>query len=260
MSKINWVFQDEQGTNLNRYVATNVSTGEKITFDLLRGGSISVVGTPLNADNLNSLIKAINDNYDNFNNYVPTSRTINGYDLSEDLELDAEDVFARPNNWLPNKEDVGLGNVDNTADKDKSVKYAVSAGSVNLANITGVSTIYHHFVSIQVYNGYNQHAGTININLLYDRNKIDTLGHLINAINYCIDYNLDSQELSCTGCVYLNDSQYDGFMYVPYGMYTTSQDDIYVRAYRVGLTLVTEEFELKGSIVQDYVKPLLTLN
>lgn len=64
MAKIEWVFQDESGTNLNRYIATNVNTGEKITFDLLRGGNVSIVGTPLNASNLNSLITAINNNYD----------------------------------------------------------------------------------------------------------------------------------------------------------------------------------------------------
>lgn len=64
MAKIEWVFQDESGTNLNRYIATNVNTGEKITFDLLRGGNVRIVGTPLNASNLNSLITAINNNYD----------------------------------------------------------------------------------------------------------------------------------------------------------------------------------------------------
>lgn len=64
MAKITWAFQDEKGTNLNRYIATNVATGEEITFDLLRGGNISVVGTPLNAETLNSLIAAINELYD----------------------------------------------------------------------------------------------------------------------------------------------------------------------------------------------------
>lgn len=48
------------------------------------------------------------------------------------------------------KSTVGLGSVDNTADKDKSVKYATSAGSANTAsvansvawdNVTGAPTI-----------------------------------------------------------------------------------------------------------------------
>lgn len=65
MAKIDWTFVNEEGTNLNRYKATNVSTNEEITFDLLRDGTISVVGTPLNATNMNSLIASINLLYDN---------------------------------------------------------------------------------------------------------------------------------------------------------------------------------------------------
>ena len=63
MAKINWTFQDESGTNLNRYIATNVNTGEKITFDLLRGANITIIGTPLNAEKLNQIIKSINEAY-----------------------------------------------------------------------------------------------------------------------------------------------------------------------------------------------------
>lgn len=63
MAKINWSFQNESGKNLNRYKATNVSTGEVITFDLLRAGTIEVIGTQLDADTLNQLKDAINDNY-----------------------------------------------------------------------------------------------------------------------------------------------------------------------------------------------------
>ena len=45
------------------------------------------------------------------------------------------------------KGDVGLGNVDNTADSAKSVKYATSAGSagsVAWANVSGKPSTYHH--------------------------------------------------------------------------------------------------------------------
>lgn len=66
MAKINWVFQNESGTNLNRYRAINVATNEEVVFDLFRNGSISIVGTPLSAENLNQLINAINDLYDNY--------------------------------------------------------------------------------------------------------------------------------------------------------------------------------------------------
>ena len=48
---------------MNRYIATNVETGEQTTFDLLRGGSISVVGTPLNAEKLNEIGKELSEKY-----------------------------------------------------------------------------------------------------------------------------------------------------------------------------------------------------
>ena len=76
MAKINWVFQDESGTNLNRYIATNVATGEEITFDLSSGGNITIIGTPLNAEKLNSLINAINDIGDDY--FSKEGGTING--------------------------------------------------------------------------------------------------------------------------------------------------------------------------------------
>ena len=38
---------------------------------------------------------------------VPDTRTINGHALDRDVELDAEDVSARPSDWTPSLEDVG---------------------------------------------------------------------------------------------------------------------------------------------------------
>ena len=49
----------------------------------------------------------------------------------------AAQVGARPDTWVPSKWDVGLGNVDNTADSAKSVNYANSAGTSNNANALG---------------------------------------------------------------------------------------------------------------------------
>lgn len=42
----------------------------------------------------------------------------------------------------PTKSDVGLGNVDNTADSEKSVKYAASAGGVAWGNVTDKPSTY----------------------------------------------------------------------------------------------------------------------
>ena len=46
----------------------------------------------------------------------------------------AQQVGARPNTWVPSAADVGLGNVDNTADGSKSVNYANTAGNANALN------------------------------------------------------------------------------------------------------------------------------
>ena len=43
---------------------------------------------------------------------------------------------------VPTKSDVGLGNVDNTADGEKSVKYAASAGGVAWGNVTDKPSTY----------------------------------------------------------------------------------------------------------------------
>ena len=52
---------------------------------------------------------------------VPPSRTVNGKALSSDISLSASDI--------------GLGKVNNTADADKSVKYAASAGSAPASDV-----------------------------------------------------------------------------------------------------------------------------
>lgn len=157
MAKINWVFQDEQGTNLNRYRATNVETGEEVVFDLLRGGNISVVGTPLNAENLNSLVNAINDLYDSkldktggtLTGGLTINGATNGYSLNgsgyvkgswlqsttkQALTYNATMfVVYDDEGWLyyrsPNqvKSDIGLGNVDNTSDLNKPISSATQS-------------------------------------------------------------------------------------------------------------------------------------
>lgn len=79
MANITWRFIDEQGTNLNRYIATNVDTGEEITFDLLRNGNISVVGTPLNAEKLNEIIEALNNSYTKLETNTKINTSIQEY-------------------------------------------------------------------------------------------------------------------------------------------------------------------------------------
>ena len=110
MAKIDWVFQNENGTNLNRYIATNVATGEKITFDLLRGANISIAGTPLDAFTMNSLINAINENYDEF-----TALNTKVTNIGNQVETNTKDISS------VNKT---LGNQDNR----------ISANATNIRN------------------------------------------------------------------------------------------------------------------------------
>jgi hypothetical protein len=55
---------------------------------------------------------------------VPTTRKVNGKTLNADISINASDVGARPNTWLPSASDVGLGNVNNTSDANKPVSTA----------------------------------------------------------------------------------------------------------------------------------------
>ena len=137
MAKITWTFKNEEGTNLNRYIATNVSTGEKITFDLLRGGNISVVGTPLNAENLNALITAINACYD----LISSSEKDTTYTLSKNGNaIRLTSSSGTTNDVTLNKSDVGLSNVDNTSDKDKPISNATKQALDLKANSSDVYT------------------------------------------------------------------------------------------------------------------------
>lgn len=61
MAKLNITFVDELGSNLNRYKAIDVNTGDEYLFDLSRNGTITTQGTPLNAENMNLIVQAINN-------------------------------------------------------------------------------------------------------------------------------------------------------------------------------------------------------
>ena len=107
---------------------------------------------------------------------VPSSRTVNGKALSANITLA--------------KGDVGLGNVDNTADANKSVKYATSAGSANTAsvansvawdNVTGAPTIPNtdSFVLHEAINEYTAPDNKLNVELISGLDE-----YISNNINY----------------------------------------------------------------------------
>ena len=65
MAKLNITFVNEVGNNLNRYKAIDVNTGEEYLFDLSRNGTITIPGTPLNAEIMNAIVSAINEQFSN---------------------------------------------------------------------------------------------------------------------------------------------------------------------------------------------------
>ena len=133
MSKINWSFQNESGSNLNRYKATNVATGEIITFDLLRAGTINVVGTQLNADTLNQLKNAINDNFDEITSLkdgVLTNET-DITTLKSNVSTNTSNISLNSNAILQNQTNItSQGNRIDTLEGDNST---------NKSNISSLS-------------------------------------------------------------------------------------------------------------------------
>ena len=125
MAKITWTFTDESGDNLNRYIATNVTTGEKITFDLLRGGTIKVAGTPLNKATLDKLITAINEAYDKIGvneSGIATNKTA--------ISTNATNISTNKTNIATNTSDIS------------TLKTSVSTNTSNISsNTTNISNL-----------------------------------------------------------------------------------------------------------------------
>ena len=109
--------------------------------------------------NLNTVTNQTNTNTSNISNLTTNVNNItnNISSLSTTVNTINTKVTTIENTGTTvTKEIIGLGNVDNTADKDKSVKYATSAGSAtsatnsNYANSSGNSDTvdgYHFTVS-----------------------------------------------------------------------------------------------------------------
>ncbi|MCQ5130861.1 hypothetical protein NE562_14445 [Butyricicoccus faecihominis] len=75
----------------------------------------------------------------------------------------AEQVGARPSTWTPSKADIGLGNVDNTGDGQKSVNYAGTAGNTSAVGGRAAGTVLAEIdgAKTSVANGKAQVASAI---------------------------------------------------------------------------------------------------
>lgn len=139
MSKIDWSFQNESGKNLNRYKATNIATGEVITFDLLRAGTIDVVGTQLDAITLNQLKDAINDNYDNIialQNRVKTNET-DISNLQNVTSQNTNNISANATNITTNQTNISnlQTSTSNNATKINTLETKVENAETSISNL-----------------------------------------------------------------------------------------------------------------------------
>ena len=113
--------------------------------------------------------------------YVPASHTHTKSQITDfPTSLPASDVYS----WAKaaskpsySKSEVGLGNVDNTADSAKSVKYATSAGSAGSAESATKLQTYKDGSTTETYGAsyplYAQWSGNI-VNLKVDNYKVYT--------------------------------------------------------------------------------------
>lgn len=117
MAKLDFTFVDEQGTDLNKFKVT-LEDGTSYNIHLSRGATITTPGTPLNAENMNKLISAINEMYTN---------NVTGVKGSN------ESIY-RTGNVNITKANIGLGNVNNTADSEKNVKSAITLSDYSIGS------------------------------------------------------------------------------------------------------------------------------
>lgn len=148
MAKIEWVFQDESGANLNRYIATNVATGERITFDLLRGAIIQQgqEGTPLNASTLNSLITAINSNFDEITTLKQSvaTNTSNIATNTSNIEANAKSILVLDTRTTTMGEVVEANTASIKSNTSAITKFTTNLTNTNKlvsANVKAISNI-----------------------------------------------------------------------------------------------------------------------
>ena len=149
----------------------DLNTLKDTTFKVYyAGGTNTVANKPSGVDAFGMLSYRIASGYNAqelYSSNVNSGKYIRYYDPTGDTWTAWEKVYTSTNK--PSKSDVGLSNVDNTADANKSVKYATTAGSANSvawANVSGKPSTYYTHPS------YTSHA-----NGLY-KVTVDGSGHV----------------------------------------------------------------------------------
>lgn len=81
---------------------------------------------------------------------VPDTRTVNGQALSSNISLDAEDVGARADNWMPTASDVGAAEPTQVGSITLSSSWSGSGPYSQTVTVTGATVTANSKVDIQL--------------------------------------------------------------------------------------------------------------
>ena len=81
---------------------------------------------------------------------VPDTRTVNGKALSSNVNLDAEDVGARADNWMPTASDVGAASPPAVASISLSSSWSGGGPYYQSVTVTGATVTANSKVDIQL--------------------------------------------------------------------------------------------------------------
>lgn len=82
--------------------------------------------------------------------FVPTSRTVNGKSLSSNISLDAEDVGARADDWMPTASDVGAAEPTQVGSISLSSSWSGAGLYSQTVTVTGATVTANSKVDIQL--------------------------------------------------------------------------------------------------------------
>lgn len=81
---------------------------------------------------------------------VPDSRTVNGYALSSNISLDADDVGARADDWMPTAFDVGAAEPTQVGSISLSASWSGAGPYSQTVTVTGATVTANSKVDIQL--------------------------------------------------------------------------------------------------------------
>ena len=131
MGKLDLNFQDEQGSNLSKFEFIK-DDGSSEIGKLIRRANVTQRGTPLNAENMNKIVSAINSNYDYSHNALYKLGVYDTYVYNDDGTI----TITRQTGYINGKDYLSKPIYKNAANNPYVIFEDVNTNS-NLENIIG---------------------------------------------------------------------------------------------------------------------------